>query len=149
MNKCPRCHKALDLSWGLPLTDDTFVVYCKCGAENIIFAPGYREKDMQEESRNMESKTKVQKHKELCDFLNDLYARKNADYGDSFHKSFVDEGMAMPRIRLGDKYNRFCTLSRGANPAQVNDESMRDTLIDLANYALMTVLELDAEAGQT
>lgn len=87
---------------------------------------------------------KVAYHKDLCLQLNDLYARKNADYGDSFHISYEQEGMAMPRIRLGDKYNRFCALTRG-NKQQVNDESIRDTLIDLANYALMTVLEIDAE----
>ena len=59
--------------------------------------------------------TKVEKHKELCDYLNDLYARKNADYGDSFHLSYIEEGMAMPRIRLGDKLNRFKQLSKCAS----------------------------------
>ena len=92
----------------------------------------------------MNTMTKVEQHKKLCDSLNDLYARKNADYGDSFHLSFEQEGMAMPRIRLGDKYNRFCALTRG-NKQQVNDESLRDTLIDLANYALMTILEINEE----
>lgn len=43
---------------------------------------------------------KVVKHKAICDELNVLYARKNHDYGDSFHQTFVEEGMAMPRIRL-------------------------------------------------
>lgn len=93
--------------------------------------------------------TKVEKHKELCNYLNDLYARKNADYGDSFHLSYIEEGMAMPRIRLGDKLNRFKQLSKCASSQQVNDESIRDTLIDLANYALMTVLELDEEQGKS
>ena len=93
--------------------------------------------------------TKVEKHKELCDYLNDLYARKNADYGDSFHLSYIEEGMAMPRIRLGDKLNRFKQLSKCASSQQVNDESIRDTLIDLANYAIMTVLELDEEQGKS
>ena len=37
---------------------------------------------------------KVIKHKAICDELNALYARKNHDYGDSFHQSFVEEGMA-------------------------------------------------------
>ena len=50
--------------------------------------------------------------------------------------------MAMPRIRLSDKLLRFKTLSKGARQ-QVSDEGLRDTLIDLANYALMTILELD------
>lgn len=81
-------------------------------------------------------------HRKLCKELNELYIRKNHDYGDSFHDSFVEEGMAMPRIRIGDKFNRFKTLSR-ISSFEVKDESIRDTLIDLANYALMTVLEMD------
>ena len=85
---------------------------------------------------------KIEKHKQICDELNALYAKKNHDYGDSFHLSFLDEGMAMARIRLGDKLNRFKTLSR-ATKQEVNDESIRDTLIDLANYAIMTILEME------
>lgn len=88
------------------------------------------------------TKTKVQLHREVCEEINDLYARKNHDYGDSFHQTFVEEGMAMARIRLGDKFNRFKTLSRDGEQ-KVNDESIRDTLIDLANYAIMTVLEME------
>lgn len=49
---------------------------------------------------------KVLRHKEICDGLNELYARKNHDYGDSFHTTFVEEGLAMARIRLGDKFSR-------------------------------------------
>lgn len=86
--------------------------------------------------------SKVQRHKIICEEINDLYARKNHDYGDSFHQTFVEEGMAMARIRLGDKFNRFKTLSRGEDQ-KVNDESIRDTLIDLANYAIMTVVEME------
>ena len=97
---------------------------------------------------------KVLRHQKLCDGLNDLYARKNHDYGDSFHQIFVEEGLAMSRIRLGDKFSRFKTLSRisptDSTQQQVKDESIRDTLLDLANYAIMTVLELDeAEANRT
>lgn len=88
------------------------------------------------------TKAKVQMHREICEEINDLYARKNHDYGDSFHQTFVEEGMAMARIRLGDKFNRFKTLSRNEEQ-KVNDESIRDTLIDLANYAIMTVLEME------
>ena len=87
---------------------------------------------------------KIEKHKQICEELNVLYAKKNHDYGDSFHISFIEEGMAMSRIRLGDKLNRFKTLSRKGNQ-EVNDESIRDTLIDLANYAIMTILEMEGE----
>lgn len=88
--------------------------------------------------------SKIEKHQQICDELNALYEKKNHDYGDSFHISFVEEGMAMARIRLGDKLNRFKTLSRNTKQ-EVNDESIRDTLIDLANYAIMTILEMENE----
>ena len=88
--------------------------------------------------------SKIEKHQKICNELNALYAKKNHDYGDSFHISFVEEGMAMARIRLSDKLNRFKTLSR-SNKQEVADESIRDTLIDLANYAIMTILEMENE----
>ena len=87
-------------------------------------------------------KTKTERHSDICKEINALYARKNHDYGDSFHQTFTEEGMAMPRIRLGDKLARFKNLTR-SNAQMVSDESIRDTLIDLANYAIMTVMELD------
>lgn len=85
---------------------------------------------------------KTDLHKNLCMELNELYRQKNADYGDSFHDTFLEEGMAMSRIRLNDKLNRFKQLTRSGSQ-QVKSESVRDTLMDLANYALMTVLEME------
>lgn len=90
-------------------------------------------------------KTKVERHLDLCNKLNEIYAKKNADYGDSFHATYIEEGMAMPRIRLADKLSRFKKLTKNQADIQVKDESIRDTLIDLANYAIMTVLEMDDE----
>ena len=84
----------------------------------------------------------VEKHKQICAELTALYEAKNADYGDSFHKSFEKYGLVMAAIRLGDKYNRFEQLSLGAE-SRVKTESIRDTLLDLANYAIMTVAEID------
>lgn len=84
---------------------------------------------------------KIERHKAICEELHALYEKKNHDYGDSFHLSYLEEGMAMPRIRLGDKLNRFKTLSK--NDQAMVCESLRDTLIDLANYAIMTVLEME------
>ena len=87
--------------------------------------------------------TRLERHKQLCEELHKLYEKKNHDYGDSFHISFEEEGMAMPRIRLSDKLNRFKTLSRPSEDQMVLDESIRDTLIDLANYAIMTIVEME------
>lgn len=86
----------------------------------------------------------VQRFANLCDESLSLYAHKNADYGNSFHKTFLEEGMAMPRIRLSDKLERFKNLTR-KNEQSVKTESIRDTLLDLACYSLMTVMELDGE----
>lgn len=87
----------------------------------------------------------VAHHHDIVMGLNKLYAKKNADYGDSFHLSYLEEGMAMARIRLSDKLNRFKALTKNGSQ-QVKDESIRDTLLDLANYAILTVMELDREA---
>lgn len=88
----------------------------------------------------------VEQHRRLCEELNKLYERKNADYGNSFHDTYLEEGLAMSRIRLSDKLARFKKLSHICDKdRQVRDESIRDTLIDLANYALMTVMELDIQ----
>lgn len=71
------------------------------------------------------------------------YRDKNADYGDSFSKSYQEFGMTAPIIRMSDKMERLKSLSKAE--AKVKDESKRDILIDLANYAMMTVIELDIE----
>ena len=83
---------------------------------------------------------KVEKHAKICMSLNELYARKNADYGDSFGKSFTEYGLTMACIRLEDKLNRIKALTK--QKAQVSDESIVDTLMDLANYSIMTLVEL-------
>lgn len=92
--------------------------------------------------------TKVERHMDICKGLNEIYEQKNHDYGDSFHDTFVEEGMAMARIRLSDKLNRFKKLSKADSEQKVNDESIRDTLLDLANYAIMTVMEMDIQAEE-
>lgn len=65
-----------------------------------------------------------------------LYAKKNHDYGNSFDKGMEVIGMPYGVGRLYDKMNRIITLSKVK--AEVNDESIQDTLIDLACYAVMT-----------
>lgn len=91
--------------------------------------------------------TKVERHLQLCKILNEVYNRKNHDYGDSFHQTFLEEGFAMARIRLTDKLNRFKALTRTNEKQKVTDESLQDTLMDLANYALMTIMEMRESEG--
>ena len=86
---------------------------------------------------------KIEKHLEICKKLNSLYEAKNADYGDSFGKSYKEYGLIMSLIRLEDKLNRLKSLNKSKS-AKV-EESIEDTLADLANYAIMTLIELEEE----
>lgn len=85
---------------------------------------------------------KIEQHKQICEDLNKIYEKKNHDYGDSFGIGYKEYGLTMPAIRLEDKLNRFKKLGLNNLEAQVNDESIEDTLLDLANYAIMTVIEM-------
>ena len=65
----------------------------------------------------------------------ELYSRKNHDYGNSFDKGMDNIGMAYGVGRIYDKMNRLVTLTK--EEAQVKDESVDDTLRDLACYSMM------------
>jgi hypothetical protein len=69
--------------------------------------------------------------------IRQLHNRKNADYGDSFDKTLDEFGLVASATRMSDKFNRFKSLIK--NHAQVQDEKIEDTLIDLASYAIMTI----------
>ena len=86
-------------------------------------------------------------HREICELLNKTYEAKNSDYGNSYSKSFEEFGPIMCAIRLDDKLNRFKTLIKGQATPQV-DESIEDTLLDLANYAIMAVMEFKARGEE-
>lgn len=77
----------------------------------------------------------------------EIYRAKNKDYGDSFSESFEEFGLIAPVVRMTDKMNRIKSLSKKGG-RQVSDESLRDSLMDLANYALMTVIELDQQVEE-
>lgn len=80
----------------------------------------------------------------IVEQMKEIYSRKNSDYGNSFEQSLDEEGLAAARIRLGDKWNRFKTLSKGKE-IKVTNESLQDTLIDMANYCIMTSMWLSKQ----
>lgn len=86
---------------------------------------------------------KVNYHAELCDKIHDLYKRKNNDYGDSVNDTFKKFGIDAFLVRLYDKINRVYSLTRDGAESEVNDEKIEDTLLDLANYALIALVELE------
>ena len=69
-----------------------------------------------------------------------LFENKNTDYGDAF----AALGPVGVLVRLGDKIARLQTVSK-TGVQLVKDEKMRDTLIDLHNYAAMAIMLLDED----
>jgi len=69
-----------------------------------------------------------------------LFKSKNKDYGDSF----ANFGAVGVIIRMGDKINRLSSITK-SSITLVKTESIRDTLIDLHNYAAMAIMLIDEE----
>lgn len=88
--------------------------------------------------------TKLERHKKWCDNLHALYEIKNRAYGDSFGDTFDRLGLISGVTRVTDKYNRLVNLATHPEIDE-NDESIIDTLVDLANYAIMTAMELEID----
>lgn len=82
---------------------------------------------------------KIEMHGEICEKLNETYEKKNNDYGDSFAKLRNELPNAI-LVRIYDKYSRLKTLMNGADQ-KVKDESIDDSLMDLANYCIMELVE--------
>ena len=81
---------------------------------------------------------RVSQLQEIHDKSLQLFKRKNQDYGDAF-ATFGPVGVI---VRMGDKINRLTSVSKnGVN--LVDNESLRDTLIDLHNYSAMAIMLLD------
>ena len=87
---------------------------------------------------------KVARHYTICQKLNQVYKAKNHDYGDSFGDTYKTLGIISAVTRLSDKMNRLMSLAV-SHDAQVKDEKIEDTLLDMANYAIMTLIELGYE----
>ena len=85
----------------------------------------------------------IEIHMEICKKLNELYRVKNHDYGDSFGETFDKLGIISAVTRITDKVNRLQSLC--TKEQLVNDEKIEDTLMDAANYCIMTLIELKKE----
>lgn len=79
---------------------------------------------------------------EVVNELFELYVAKNSDYGDSFNNLFNEFGLIAVVIRLQDKINRLKTIAKIDGEYSVKDETIRDTLMDLANYSIMALMRL-------
>lgn len=84
---------------------------------------------------------------ELLNRMAEIHIRKNQDYGDGHPlgnfmgvKPLGVDPLTGVLVRMSDKWSRLCTLHKKGGVGQVKEESMVDTLIDLACYSLLAII---------
>lgn len=92
------------------------------------------------EDRPFDPKTMI--FLDYLESMKDLYLKKNHDYGDSVSKTFDEYGLVSFLVRMDDKMNRIKTLNKIQGTA-VRGEKIEDTLLDLANYAILALTEIE------
>lgn len=88
---------------------------------------------------------KYARHKEITDYMHNTYVSKNKDYGDSFERTHDEIGSKAGLTRISDKFYRLQNIILNEHEHLVEDETVIDTLIDLANYAVMFAMELEED----
>lgn len=88
----------------------------------------------------------VARHRKMIDMIHETYKKKNRDYGDAFGVSLDKRGLVAALVRMEDKLGRLDSL-KDRDPL-VKDESLQDTLLDLANYAIMTAMWLERKGEE-
>ena len=80
--------------------------------------------------------------------LEDTYKRKNSDYGNSVGDTYEKFGDISFLTRITDKYNRILSLADKGECGEVKDEALEDTILDLANYCLLWLVEREHDAQE-
>ena len=87
------------------------------------------------------------RYTKIVNEMYEIYKAKNADYGDSVHDTFLKYGLLSFLVRMEDKISRLRSLTlKGKKEQRVKSESILDTLQDLANYAILAIIELEEQA---
>ena len=87
------------------------------------------------------------KFSEYTNHLADVLNQKNQAYGDSFTKSVDKYGLSVIGVRLSDKYNRIEHLITH-HELKENDESLEDTLLDMAGYSILGLKYLEEHENE-
>ena len=90
---------------------------------------------------------KLEMYIEIMKKMYTTYVNKNNDYGDSFGKSIEKYGFISGLTRISDKFNRLETIILNDCNYNVEDETLKDTLIDLANYCILMGIEIEKIEG--
>lgn len=95
------------------------------------------------------SETKLDKtdlYNSIIQNMSTTYKAKNADYGDSVGDTYNKFGDVSFLTRITDKYNRILSLSDKGECGEVKDEKLDDTILDLANYCVLWLVEREYKA---
>ena len=90
----------------------------------------------------MNIKEKSNLFRSIVTQMADLYEKKNSNYGDSFGQLYKELGPTAGLVPLWNKLHRATSLIKGNTN---NFESLEDTLKDLACYAIMNLIEMEAQ----
>ena len=90
-----------------------------------------------------------QKYMDVINKLKETFLKKNHDYGSSVKKNYdkfeaygKNEGLKYVFGRIAEKHDRLENLIYGDHTNQVTDESVEDTLLDMANYAILAAVSI-------
>ena len=85
---------------------------------------------------------RVEQLKKIQSDCCNIFEKKNKDYGDAF----AQHGTVGVLVRISDKMARFTNISKKGLEISVSDETLRDTLMDLHNYAAMAIMCMEDNA---
>lgn len=111
---------------------DEFTYYAECNNKKVFIIDAdckYAKKISPDEF--------ISKFVQVCEKAIDTKKRKGHDYGNTFESTYADYGLLSIIARYRDKLGRIENLLKGSM-AQVKDESIKDTILDLGNYCFMT-----------
>ena len=90
-----------------------------------------------------------QKYMDVINKLKETFLKKNHDYGSSVKKNYdkfeaygKNEGLKYVFGRIAEKHDRLENLIYGNHTNQVTDEPIEDTLLDMANYAILAAVSI-------
>lgn len=126
--------------WLIKIDKETMEEQAPCGASHTDDRPTISFDENADKSRLI-SKS-VFRFRDIVDEMAKTYEKKNTDYGDSFGISVRKYGNIAALTRISDKFNRIENLILNGGQ-KVKSESLKDTLLDLACYCVMTVMAIE------
>lgn len=84
---------------------------------------------------------RVEQMKQIQQKCLEVFEKKNTDYGDAF----AQHGVVGVLVRISDKMSRYTNITNKKIEINVEDETLKDTLLDLHNYAAMAIMLLEEE----